>query len=133
MIVKKISILLMLSVFISACVLLPNSNSRPSWIGNYSVSGDKKVSVGSAMPHIRGFDAQRKLAESRAIDSMARQLGVKVSNIVLTSVTGNSSSASSNMHTESRQEVSGNIVKASFKNTWQDPKNKEYFVRMVQE
>lgn len=131
---KKISIILILSAFIlSSCVLLGgSSNKRPNWIYNSGVSG-KIAAVGSAMPHIRGFDAQRKLAQSRAIDSIARQLGVKVSNIVLTSMTGNSRSASSNMSTQSKQEVSGNMVKAVIRDTWQDPKNKEFFVWMVQE
>ncbi len=131
---KNLLLIFVLSVFLlSSCTLLGGfSNRRPDWILDSSVSG-KISAVGSSMPHIRGFDAQRKLAQSRAIDSIASQLGVKVSSILLTTQTGSYNSASSSMHSESRQEVSGNMVKAVIRGTWQDPKTKEFFVWMVQE
>ncbi|WP_022850128.1 hypothetical protein [Limisalsivibrio acetivorans] len=109
-----------------------NTSERPAWFykpGNgYEYGG-----VGIAGRHVRGLDAQRKLAISRAVESIASQMGVEVSGFVKTETTLENGTASSNMQSYTLQTVTGKNVKAVIKEFWEDPYSKELYVWMVVE
>lgn len=120
---------------ISACSLLPSNSSstlreQPSWVTNPSSAG-KIVGLGSAKSHIKGPAAQRALAMSRALDEIAKQKGVSVSNIVTTQGSMSATRASSSLQTVSQQVVNNNQVHAVIKDEWNS--GDELFILMVAE
>lgn len=108
------------------------SNGMPEWVYNPGMSG-KIGGVGSAITHVKGRAAQRETAISRALDEIARQMGVKVSNVVSTQAQAGEGSASSSMQTYSFQTTDGRTVKARIKAMWLDSYRNELFVWMVVE
>ncbi len=109
-----------------------DTSSPPDWIYNPAVDG-KIGGVGSAGLHIKGNDAQREMAISRAIDSIARQMGVKVQNTSVYAVSGSSAGTRSSMNGLSIHTVSGATVNAVIKEMWRDKKTGELFVWMQKE
>ncbi len=107
-----------------------SSNTKPAWF--YSPCQDGKIGgVGISGMHINGISAQRELAVSRAIDEIARQLGVKVSNILKTSTVANNSSASTMMESYSFQTVDGRNISASIAGIWNDTTTDELYIWML--
>jgi len=104
----------------------------PEWVFNPGMSG-KIGGVGSAVTHIRGRSAQREVAISRALDEIARQMGVKVSTILSTQASAGEGGASSSMQSYSFQTTDGKTVKARIKAMWHDGYRDELFVWMVVE
>jgi len=110
----------------------PATNGMPDWVYNPGMSG-KLGGVGSAVTHARGRAAQRELAISRALDEIARQMGVKVSTILNTEASAGNGGASSSMQSYSFQTTDGKTVKAQIKAFWHDSYRDELFVWMVVE
>jgi len=108
------------------------TEAAPEWIYNPGMSG-KIGGVGSARTHVQGKSAQRKLAISRALDELANQMGVKVSNVTATAARSGQSGASSSMESYSVQTSGGTTVKAVIKAVWYDPYKDEIYVWMVAE
>ncbi|MCD8492113.1 MAG: hypothetical protein LRY51_09515 [Geovibrio sp.] len=134
---SKFIVLIILISFIYACapqtVTAPVPVQKPEWLWKPS-DGGRIGGVGIAKEHIRGLDAQRKLAVSRAIDSISAQLGVQVQNItVLESHASSSGSASTTIDSYSIHTVQGNTVKAAVREFWTDPQTSELYVWMVLE
>ncbi len=134
---SKVIVFIILLVFVYACaeknVTAPAPVQKPEWLWKPS-DGGKIGGVGIAKEHIRGLDEQRKLAVSRAIDSIAAQLGVQVQNVtVLESHATSAGAASTRIDSYSVHTVQGNTVKASVKEFWTDPQTNELYVWMVLE
>lgn len=108
----------------------PAANGAPQWLYNPSAGG-KLGGVGSAKTHIKGRSAQRQLAISRALDEIARQMGVKVSNVLTTEAHADQHSASSSMSSYSFQTTDGKVVTAQIKEMWYDAAQQELHVWMV--
>jgi len=107
-------------------------DGSPEWIYNPGMSG-KIGGVGSAITHVKGRAAQRETAISRALDEIARQMGVKVSNVLSTEASAGGGNASSSMQSYSFQTTDGKVVKAQIKAFWHDSYRNELFVWMVVE
>ena len=82
---------------------LTGGTEEPKWLIDPYVESDKIAAVGCAGQHFNGVEAQKKLAISRAIDQIATQTKVSVSNVTLrrkssqNGVRGNSSSQSTSL------------------------------------
>ncbi len=107
-------------------------NGEPQWIYNPNMAG-KLGGVGSARTHMNGRSAQRVLAISRALDEIARQMGVKVSNILSTEAHASESGSSSAMDSYSFQTTDGKTVSARIREMWFDKAKDELHVWMVVE
>ncbi|MCX6074121.1 MAG: hypothetical protein NTY39_07375 [Campylobacterales bacterium] len=106
--------------------------SLPKWV--YETSKDGKMGgVGISKPHINGKTAQRILAISRALDEIARQMGVEVSSIQKISTVGTSQSAQTNLESYSFQTTNGKVVTAKIQSFWEDKTTDELYVWMVVE
>lgn len=108
------------------------AQGMPEWVYNPGMSG-KIGGVGSSITHVKGRAAQRELAISRALDEIARQMGVKVSNVLSTEASAGKGTASSSMESYSFQTTDGRVVKARIKAFWHDDYRDELFVWMVVE
>jgi hypothetical protein len=106
------------------------SGQRPAWIYDPTPGQGKFGGVGSARRHIDGFSAQRQLAISRAIDEIARQLGVKVDNFMKTETSVVGQDVSSSMDLYSIQTTAGQLVQAQIRAFWETPDGEELFVWM---
>ncbi len=105
-------------------------NSIPNWVYNPS-SSDYIGGVGVCGTHIKGKNAQRELAISRAIEEIARQKGVTVSNVLSISSKSNSiSSSNSNMVSYSVHTVTGEVINAFIADTWINPNSNELYIYM---
>lgn len=114
-------------------VSLGQSTDKPAWFWKPSV-GEQIGGVGISKAHVRGISAQRELAVSRAIESIASQLGVHVENVTTISSRATSAGGSSTqMDSYSIHTVDGKHVKATVKEFWQDPYTNELYVWMVAE
>ncbi|QAR33342.1 hypothetical protein EP073_07990 [Geovibrio thiophilus] len=134
---SKATVFIILLIFVCACaaqtVSAPEPVHKPEWLWKPS-DGGKIGGVGIAKEHIHGLDAQRKLAVSRAIDSIAAQLGVQVQNVtVLESHATSSGSSSTTIDSYSIHTVQGNTVKAAVREFWTDVQTGELYVWMVLE
>lgn len=103
---------------------------QPNWIYEPSQNG-KIGGVGSSKTHIEGKTAQRSLAISRALDEIARQMGVSVNSVQKIATQGSSSGISTHIESYSVQTTSGKIVNASIKEVWYNEHDDELFVWMV--
>jgi hypothetical protein len=56
---------------------------EPKWLANPYIDNDEYAAVGCSYKHTNGVTAQKKLAISRAIDSIATQKRVTVDNVNL--------------------------------------------------
>lgn len=102
----------------------------PAWI--YETSKDGKIGgVGISKPHYAGKTAQRSLAISRALDEIARQLGVKVVNSQKTTTTGTSLNATTTLEIYSFQTTDGKVIRATIQAFWEDKPNEELYVWML--
>ena len=63
-------------------IIVPANNS-PQWLKDPYYKNDKIAAVGCSPIHFKGVEAQKKLAISRAIDQIAVQKKVTVSNVTL--------------------------------------------------
>ena len=107
-----------------------NSNGLPNWVFNSTAGGKYKIGgVGVSKRTIDGVTKQREIATSRAIDEIAKQMGVKVSNTSLSHSTKNNSS----FEQYSLQTVEGNKVNAVIKEVWHNEKTGELYIWMVVE
>jgi len=142
---KKLLILITTSLFFitlnSGCSLLKKeksgkSNSEPSWVLNpnkHKKAKSRVVGLGYSKTHFGGLRKQRQLAIAAALDEIARQKGVKVSNTLqrMQVASGSSSASTSSMY--SVQSVDGNSVTATVVESWTDPRTKDLYVLMVSE
>jgi hypothetical protein len=107
-------------------------NGVPQWVHNPKSNANEVVGIGIAPKNMKGAQAQRKSAISKAIDEIASQLGTTVNSIVQTSAhsdsNGNSNSA---LNTYSFQTVDGKTVTAFIKKTYKNPKNGVLYIMMV--
>lgn len=113
---------------------ITNSNSvnYPEWLHN--PSSDKYIGgVGICGTHIRGKTGQRELAISRAIEEIARQKKVEVSNVLSVSSKGSSDSMSSNMSYYSVHTIDGSVINAVIVDMWIHPKTDELYIYMREE
>jgi len=105
------------------------STDKPSWLVDLGSYSNRYITTGCSGLHTKGFDAQKKLATSRAIDKLAMQKGVIVnsttgtkvrrSNGVITSSVFKSKS----MHKTSNTKVAFNVLESYF-----DEKNQNYCI-----
>jgi len=136
---KKLALIIMLIVTFLGCSSLSqknsnqnkiNSNGLPNWVFDSNAGGKYKLGgVGVSKRTIDGITKQREIAISRAIDEIAKQMGVKVSNTTLSHSTKNNSS----FEQYSLQTVRGKEVKAVMKETWYNKETGEIYVWMVVE
>jgi len=132
-------LLLFCCLLLMSCASTPDTPSdtnqashtpKPDWFWKPSVEG-RIGGIGISGPHIKGLNAQRGLAIERAIDDIARQLGVKVSSLSKSTSMGSQDFAQIEMETYSIQTVNGEIVKAVIRELWEDPQTKQIYVWMV--
>jgi len=109
----------------------PATGGKPAWIYQPSPGQGQFGGVGSARRHIDGISAQRQMAISRAIDEIARQMGVKVSNFVRTETHLRGDSVQSGMDLYSIQKKEKKTVNAAIRAFWEDPQNGELYVWMT--
>lgn len=104
----------------------------PEWV--YETSKNGKIGgVGIAKAHFEGKTAQRMLAISRALDEIARQMGVEVVSMQKISTKGTSQSATTSLESYSFQTTDGKTVRARVEKFWEDRVNEELYVWMVSE
>jgi hypothetical protein len=129
------------AVYLSGCSSLnPTTSStisssipqKPKWIFETSKEG-KAGGVGISKPHFNGKAAQRILAISRALDEIARQMGVEVNNIQKISTTGTSQDTTTTLESYSFQTTNGKIVTAKVQSFWEDTTTDELYVWLVVE
>jgi hypothetical protein len=113
-----------------------NRFTQPKWIvspEHHKQAKNKLVGIGFSGVHMNGFRAQRKLAIASAIDEIARQKGVTVSNTLerMQAVSGKGKNSSSSMY--SVQSVDGQKVIAKIIDSWQDPQTKDLYILMIGE
>lgn len=105
------------------------SSSMPAWI--YSPSGEGYTGgVGVCGSHIKGKTGQRELAISRAIDEIARQMGVTVSSVLKVDSEASGVGSDSVVSSYSVQTVSGRTISAFIADSWTDPSTGELYVYM---
>lgn len=104
----------------------------PNWVYETSKNG-KTGGVGISKPHYAGKTAQRSLAISRALDEIARQMGVKVVSSQKITTTGTSQNATTSLESYSFQTTDGKIVRATIQSFWEDKPNEELYVWMLAE
>lgn len=109
---------------------IPVIVQKPVWFYTPSQAGGVG-GVGISGTHIKGPFAQRELAISRAVDEIARQMGVNVQNVLKTSAEVSGSSVKTSLETYSIQTSDGKIVKASVREIWIDPVSNELYVWMI--
>ncbi|MCG8470572.1 MAG: hypothetical protein MI742_01780 [Desulfobacterales bacterium] len=124
-------------VLVSVCVLsvgcMGNQvvpNSRPGWVINPAIPG-AVAAVGYSASQIKGYSAQRSMAIQAALDEIARQMGVTISNTTLIGKKSDGTSVSSEMETWSFSTVDNKKVTAHVKESWLDPSTEALYVWMV--
>lgn len=105
-------------------------HGKPYWYWKAGATG-KIGGVGICGPHINGPTGQRELAVSRAIDDIAKQMGVKVSSSLHMVTSGTRDSVVTQADVYSVQTVDGKTVKAEVKEFWEDPETGDLYVWMV--
>jgi hypothetical protein len=136
---KLVTSSLLLVVLNSGCSLKSkgnDSNTPPSWVENphtHKKAKNKVIGLGYSKTHFGGLRKQRQLAIASALDEIARQKGVKVSNTLnrMQVVGGSSSTSTSSMY--SVQTVDGNSVTAKVVDSWKNQRTQELFILMVGE
>lgn len=137
----KLAVLFIFVNLIAACALPAKSvndapqaqgaeNALPSWVWKPGFNG-KIGGFGSCGMHVNGLTGQRELAIQRAIDQIARQMGVRVRNTQHMETTGTKDSAVTRVDSYSIQTVDGATVKAEVKEYWEDKRTGELYVWMV--
>ncbi len=96
-------------------------NGKPYWYWQPSVDGTIG-GVGEAGFHMNGPAAQRQLATNRAIEDIARQKGISVTQVQeITQSATRSGTSSTNIDTYSIYTVEGTVVSAIVREVWLDP------------
>ena len=115
----KMLLITLLTTTLFGCIAQsqPQKPQRPAWMDNPRAVGDV-VGVGQAGIHFSGKAAQRELATSRALDEIARQMGVTVSSIMVINQQHTGMGSSTNMAATSEQSVKGNVVNAVVHDEW---------------
>jgi hypothetical protein len=116
-------------------VAIPSNQAAvllPKWV--YEPSQDGKIGgVGISKPHFKGKTAQRMLAISRALDEIARQMGVEIVSLQKITTSGTSQNAKTDLESYSFQTASGRVVRAKIESFWEDTSTDELYVWMVVE
>jgi hypothetical protein len=108
------------------------SPALPKWV--YETSKNGKIGgVGISKSHFEGKTAQRSLAISRALDEIARQMGVEVVSLQKISTVGTSQKATTSLESYSFQTTDGKTVRARVETFWEDRAHDELYVWMVME
>jgi len=108
------------------------SQGKPDWVDNPQTMGNK-VALGQAAPHINGRAEQRKLAHTRALDELSRQMGVQVTTQTDYRQTMNDTSSRSNIQSQSSHRVEGTRVNAVIKAEWFDPSSNVFYILIAAE
>lgn len=103
---------------------------KPEWFYDPNMTG-KPGGIGISGPHIRGIQAQRNLAIDRAVDELAKQMGITVKNVSKTSRSGNRDTSISHQQSYSIHTVEGQTISAEIEELWHNPQTNELFVWMV--
>lgn len=106
--------------------------SPPAWVLQPEGPQGQLGGVGVSRPHIRGRSFQRQTAVSRAIDEIARQLGVRVDSILSDqqkSVDGGSLKGQTAIY--SFQTTTGEVISARLRALYIDPASRELFAWMT--
>lgn len=134
--------LLLSGVIIAACVSgcipkeptvkesAPIVTPKPKWVFTPSSEGGLG-GVGICATHIKGPSAQREVAISRAMDEIARQMGVKIQTALQTSAKVTNASVSTTLETYSVQTTDGRTIKATLRELWMDPASGELYAWMI--
>lgn len=110
----------------------PSTLSTPKWV--YEPSKDGKIGgVGISKPHFNGKTAQRMLVISRALDEIARQMGVEVTSVQKITTIGTSQNTKTELDSYSIQTSSGKVIIAKIQSFWEDTSTDELYVWMVVE
>lgn len=97
----------------------PTGPQRPAWIDNPRTVGEI-VGLGQAGYHFSGRAAQRELATRRALDEIATQMGVTVSNITVINQNLNNAGSSTSMSGVSEHSVQNRMVNAVVHDEWRE-------------
>ena len=104
----------------------------PVWVDNPQVGKNEVAGIGIAPRNMRGKQAQRKSAISKAIDEIASQLGTTVNSEVKTSAYSDSNgNANSSMKAYSFQTVDGKVVQAFIKKTYVNQQTGDLYIMMI--
>lgn len=87
--------------------------------------------IGVSGPHVKGINAQRKLAIRRAVEEIARQRGVEVRNILQLVQEGNRDRVHTYHKNYSIHTTEGRTITAEIKDIWKDQETNELYVWMV--
>ena len=125
---KKI-IFIFILIFLFSCSSTNKNiqnNEKPKWIteGTY----DGKSAIGIARLHIKGKNAQRKIAISRAIEEIAMQMGTKVSTVQEIETKKKNDKATTHFSSYSVQTSMGKTVYITVRKIWEDSKTGEIYV-----
>lgn len=129
----KSLLIALLATSLFACIaqqqpVQPQTPQRPAWIDNPRTVG-QIVGLGHAGVHFNGRAAQRELATSRALDEIARQMGVTVNNIMVVNQQLTTTGVSATMASSSEQSVKGRVVNAVVHDEWREGDN--FYILMV--
>jgi len=112
---------------------IDTSNSTPDWILNpLKYSNGKKVAVGCAEVHYRGFSVQKKLAIQRAIDELAMQVNTTINNITYRNKKISGRFKKSSLQSKSIQSVNNVNIKSTILKEYKYP-NGRYCVLVIQD
>jgi len=106
-------------------------NGKPEWF--FAPSKEGRIGgVGVSGVHVDGKTGQKSLAMQRALEEIARQMGVKVQSFSsLKSVSDTSSGTTTSGETSSFFTVDGTEVRARIEAIWEDPYTQELYIWMV--
>jgi hypothetical protein len=105
-------------------------STTPEWISNPTFIQGKRSAVGSCGVHIKGKDAQKKLAISRAIDQIAMQKKTTVSN---QTIRESSKGKLQTSKTQSLQSTNNISLSTKVLEEYYDIKNNKLYVLVVEE
>lgn len=135
MILKKTPFVLVVFFIITSCATNHKitKNDRPSWLTSLSGYKSGLVATGCAGIHLKGFDAQKKLAVQRAVSSLAMQKNTKVQTISTSGEKRNKGILSSSTYTRKSQYQTNTNISFKTKEEYFDKLNKEYCVLIQEE
>ncbi len=110
---------------------LKKEDEKPKWITEESYDG--KSAIGIARLHIKGKNAQRKLAISRAIEEIAMQMGTKVSTVQKIKTKKENNKATAYFSSYSVQTSMGKTVYITVRKIWEDNKTGEIYVLVTKD
>lgn len=105
-------------------------NGKPEWFYTPSKDG-KSGGVGVSGIHVDGKTGQKNLAIQRALDEIAKQMGVKVNSYSSVRSQADNSGSSVSGESSSFFTVEGKEVKAKIVEMWEDPYTNELYVWML--